>query len=246
MSGYGKFFPCTFTGSMFGAGLNVFAVWGYVVSNTGPDSLVELNPNMLAAALGCDVQSVNDAIDKLCQPDPKSRNPDYEGRRLIRHEGGDPFTYFVPSKQKYTAIRNDDERKSYNRLAQQKSRAKKKLSTSPSMTVNECQHIVDVDVDVDSKELCVKVARESSGTQSFGVSVGDHTHSRVVKLPNHLHDPKAVGQVQTWLELHKPTSEIQLKQMLGRWRHTFTSPDQLCERIAIAIEKGWDTVRVES
>ena len=48
---YGKIFASTFTGSMFGAGSDVFAVWGYVIANA-QDSRIELNPRMLASTLG--------------------------------------------------------------------------------------------------------------------------------------------------------------------------------------------------
>lgn len=131
---YGKFFASTFTGSMFGAGTDVFAVWGYVVANV-VDSTVELNPPLLAAILGSDVERITQAIKRLTEPDPASRNPAENGRRLI-HENG--FQYRVTSHELYRNIRNEEERRAYNRKAQAKSRAKRKRpSNIQSLTQDE-------------------------------------------------------------------------------------------------------------
>src|SRR3989338_2531118 len=49
---YGKHFAQTYTGSMFGAGPVVFAVWGYVIANARRDGTVEVNAQLVAAAPG--------------------------------------------------------------------------------------------------------------------------------------------------------------------------------------------------
>ena len=53
---YGKFFSCTFTGSMYGAGSDVFAVWGHMIANT-VESVVELK--MLAPMLGTSLEGIS-------------------------------------------------------------------------------------------------------------------------------------------------------------------------------------------
>lgn len=118
---YGKFFSSTFTGSMYGSGSDVFAMWGYVIANT-VDSMVELNPVMLAAVMGSTVERCEAAIQYLCSPDPKSRNEAEGGRRLIR-EG--QYQYRVTNHEVYRAIRNEDERREYNREKQRESRARR-------------------------------------------------------------------------------------------------------------------------
>jgi hypothetical protein len=125
---------------MFGAGTDVFAVWGYVIANT-VDSAVELNPQLLAAILGANPARIISAIDYLCNPDPHSRNPEEEGKRLIKQG---QFQYKVVSHQQYREIRNEDERREYNRVKMQESRARRKASTDPSLTVNECQECVPI------------------------------------------------------------------------------------------------------
>lgn len=117
---YGKFFASAFTGSMMASGAEVFAVWAYVIANA-VNSRVELNPALLAAVIGSTPDRMAAAIEKLCAPDANSRSPGNEGRRLIR-EG--QFQYYIPNHEKYRSIRNEDERREYNREAKRRERAK--------------------------------------------------------------------------------------------------------------------------
>lgn len=123
---YGKHFASMYEGSMVGAGAVVFAVMGYIIAKAEPDRVVgtqvELNPKLLAMILGEEEKEVADAINRLCSPDPSSRTPDKEGRRLIKIG---TFAYQVVNGTKYRSIRDDEERRRQNREAQQRYRAKK-------------------------------------------------------------------------------------------------------------------------
>lgn len=121
---YGKHFSSMYEGSMYGAGLNVFAVWGYVISNMH-NGVIELNPVKLAHTLGGQVEDIQKAIEYLGSPDPSSRNKDDEGRRIIKQG---QFQYYVSSWKYYRDIRNEIDRREYNRLAQARHRLKSKLT----------------------------------------------------------------------------------------------------------------------
>src|SRR5689334_3319517 len=123
---YGKAFESMYEGSMYGAGLAVFAVWGYVIAHIRK-SRVELNPVKLADTLGGSKQEIEQAIEELMQPDPNSRHKEYEGRRLIK-EG--QFQYFVPSWESYQKIRSADDRREYNKLKQREYRMRMKSNPS--------------------------------------------------------------------------------------------------------------------
>ena len=122
---YGKHFQSTYTGSMVGSGPTVFAVWGYVIANTR-DSMVELNPVILATILGCKVEEIDAAIDLLCSEDEKSRSKEEDGRRLIKKT---EYSYFVPTYEKYRNIRNENERREYMRNYMRKYRDKEQEVT---------------------------------------------------------------------------------------------------------------------
>ena len=119
---YGKHFESMYDGSMYGAGVAVFAVWGYVISHAR-EGVVELNPQMLAHTLGGKEEEIIAAIKKLQSPDPRSRHKEYEGRRLIK-EG--EYQYRVPSWEYYQTIKTADALREYNRLAKRRQRNKGK------------------------------------------------------------------------------------------------------------------------
>lgn len=123
---FGKHFESMYEGSMYGAGVNVFAVWGYVIAKA-QRSRVELNPRKLADTLGGTVQEIEQAIEYLCKPDSESRFKEYDGRRLVK-EG--EFQYFVPSHEYYRSIKNEEHRREYNRIKQAEYRAKKQRDTN--------------------------------------------------------------------------------------------------------------------
>lgn len=123
-----------FTGSMVGAGSNVFAVWSYVLSHTR-DGLVEINPTLLAFYIGASEGEIIDSIRFLCNPDPKSRSKECEGRRMIPAtddgefpEGYDvqTLTYRVVNFERYRALRSEEDRREYMREYMKEVRQKKK------------------------------------------------------------------------------------------------------------------------
>jgi hypothetical protein len=118
---FGKWFDSAYTGSMAGAGADVFAVWTYAIAKSDKDGYVELNPLVVAALIGMPVESVERAIEFLQQPDPKSRNPEHEGRRLIYQSG---HLFVMVSKPIYRKKLDTDERREYLRTAQNDARGR--------------------------------------------------------------------------------------------------------------------------
>lgn len=117
---------------MLGAGAAVFAVWGYVIAITR-EGQVELNPIHVGALLGMTPESVTEAIAYLTAPDARSRSKADDGRRLVK-EG--EFAYRVPTWRAYRSVRNEEDRRAYNRQKQQEHRAKKRGVKAP---VNDSQ-----------------------------------------------------------------------------------------------------------
>ena len=118
---YGKHFSSMYTCSMFGAGTDVFAVWGYVIAHA-VEGQVELNPKLLAAVLGSTEEEMREAIRYLLSPDNDSRSKQEEGRRLVKIG---EYAYSVPNHVSYRAIRCEDDRRAYNREKQREHRERK-------------------------------------------------------------------------------------------------------------------------
>lgn len=119
------------------------AVWAYVIAKTRK-SVVELHPTVMATIIGCTESEIRDAIEVLCAPDAASTNPEHEGRRLLKRG---PFEYFVVSWEHYNSIRNEEERRIYNREKQKEHRAKVKKSLTVIDKSNESAMSANADAD---------------------------------------------------------------------------------------------------
>jgi|HubBroStandDraft_4_1064222.scaffolds.fasta_scaffold46296_2 hypothetical protein len=121
--GWGKFYAKTFTGSMYGAGTHVFTLMGYCVANAmPPEGVVEINTRMLAPVFGCKPEEVEAALKYLSEPDPESRTPGSEGRRLIQVGA---FTYRLVNFLQYRDGTDNEARKQYFRDKQREYRKTK-------------------------------------------------------------------------------------------------------------------------
>ena len=142
---YGKLFEQTFTGSMYGAGTTIFAVWCYVIAHTKADSHVELNPRDVAAKLGASSEDIESAIRYLSSPDPSSRSKTEDGRRMI---ATGPFTYFIPNHEHYRGIRTGEDRRAYFRAKKAESRQRQKARQKSN---HESTVSTDTDTDTDTE-----------------------------------------------------------------------------------------------
>lgn len=128
---FGKHFKSMYEGSMVGAGVCVFATWGYAIAHMQPDTehgyVVVLNSRLLSAIFGCEREPIDDAISFLCAPDPESTTKAEAGRRIIQVS---QFEYRVVNGQKYQGIRNAEDRKRQNREAQARYREKEKAKNA--------------------------------------------------------------------------------------------------------------------
>lgn len=160
---YGKLFESTFSGSMVGSGSDTFAVWAYVLAHQRGGT-VELNPVIIGAIIGMEPEKAEKTIEALCAPDPRSRNKEHEGRRLIR-EG--QFLYTVTGYPIYSKILNEADRREYFKIKKRESRARVKESTpvkDKSTKVNASTHSdADLEASVSKKSTSSHPSPNGSG-----------------------------------------------------------------------------------
>lgn len=122
---YGKIFSSLFEGSLLGQPHEQL-VFIYILSNCDPDGCFDKVPQVISTATGLSLDHVNDAIERLSQPDPHSRTPEEEGRRLVLLDDHRDWGWRVVNYEKYQRMRNAEQRRKQNREAQQRARDRKK------------------------------------------------------------------------------------------------------------------------
>jgi hypothetical protein len=144
---YGKAYESMYEGSMVGAGINVFAVWNYIIAaNRG--GYIEINPKLLAFILGGKESDIESALEFLQKPDPKSRSKDRNGSRLVK-EG--QFQYFVVNWAYYQHLKNEVDRREYNRIKQAEYRSRGKTKSGPQ--TGETAHMKALDAGASEEAL---------------------------------------------------------------------------------------------
>ena len=212
---YGKLFKTTFTGSLYGAGSKVLIVWCWIIANKDKTGRIEINPEELASRIGdMTPDEVSEAVNFLCTPDTKSRSKAYDGRRLIK-EG--QYLYWAVNSAQYNAIRNEDDRKAYERERKAKQRASKPLEDKDSCpdvcpghtgTVRDSPGVsahIDVDVDLDVDKTTLPSSAEDDATRPPSCpyeSIKDSFNQRVKQSPKvlKLNDRRKRLVRITWLE----------------------------------------------
>lgn len=91
------------------------------------DHVVEGSLPGLADMARVSVDDCMSALEKLMAPDPHSRTADFDGRRIQKIPGG----WYIVNGEKYRRLMSMDERREYNRLKKQESRAKQKDEQKP-------------------------------------------------------------------------------------------------------------------
>lgn len=126
---YAKIFTSLYQGTLRGDthGLVVFT---NLLAHADAEGWVDIHPRAIAEEVGLTLEQVRAAINCLESPDPESRSPEEEGRRIVRLDEHRDWGWRIVNHAKYRAIRNEEERREQNRLAQQRWREKNKPSVS--------------------------------------------------------------------------------------------------------------------
>jgi hypothetical protein len=86
------------------------------------DGVVDMTPRAIAGRTNVPLEIVQRGIEKLSSPDPESRTPNHEGRRIMPLDQHRSWGWQIVNYQQYRDIRNEDGRKEYMRNYMRKRR----------------------------------------------------------------------------------------------------------------------------
>lgn len=118
---YVKLFASMFEGSLYGKRDQIL-VFTYLLAKADAEGVADLHPSVISGALGMPIADVKAALVALESPDPESRTPDEEGRRITRMDTHRDWGWRLVNYEKYRQIRHAEDRKEQNREAAKKYR----------------------------------------------------------------------------------------------------------------------------
>lgn len=153
---YGKLFSSLYQGTLRGCPDEIL-VFTNLIAHADMHGIVDKHWRSIAEETGLDVDRVKAAIVNLEAPDPESRSPEMEGRRIVPMDEHRAWGWQIVNHGKYRSIKNEDDRREQNRIAQQKWRDKQRNGDKPSVSTRKhdkpSSAHTDTDTDTEVEEI---------------------------------------------------------------------------------------------
>ena len=131
MDPYVKIFRSILLSSIQSESYPTRLVWQTILALKDENGIVEASIPGLANEARVTLVECEEALRVLTSPDPYSRTPDEDGRRMLAIEGG----WKVVNHRKYRERENIEERKQRDRVYQQEKRDREKINRESSAVV---------------------------------------------------------------------------------------------------------------
>ena len=125
---YAKIFASLYQGTLRGKSDEIL-VFTNLLANADKDGYADKHWRAIAEETGLTELEVKAAVLKLEAPDEDSRTPELDGRRIVRIDEHRAWGWRIVNYLKYRAIKNEDDRREQNRIAQAKFREKQSKPT---------------------------------------------------------------------------------------------------------------------
>jgi hypothetical protein len=133
MMGYTKLFSSILGSSIWREDLATKIVWVTLLASADADGVVEASVPGLAHFAGVTINDAEVALRKFLSPDPYSRSPEHEGRRIEVVDGG----WLLLNHAKYREKMSPEAVREQNRIRQQRHRKQEKTRHAESVTVRD-------------------------------------------------------------------------------------------------------------
>lgn len=151
---YGKIFDSIYDGTLV-EDWRALVTFQQLIVLCDADGVIDMTPSAISRRTGIPIEHIKAGIEVLERPDPWSRTPDEEGRRIIRLDEHRPWGWYLVNHKKYKALQDADTVREQNRIRKQRQR-EKGTSHNKSQNVTDghgsSRHTdTDTDTDTDTK-----------------------------------------------------------------------------------------------
>lgn len=134
---YGKVFDSMFDGTLASRGpWQALVTFQQMIVLANPDGMVDMTADAIARRTSIPLEIIELGIAKLMEPDPRSRTPDEDGRRIVLLDDHRDWGWKIVNHAKYQAMRSAAERREYLRNAQAERRARLKADAASTVVNN--------------------------------------------------------------------------------------------------------------
>lgn len=139
------------------------------------DGVVDMTPDALSRETTIPLEIISKGIEALESPDPESRTPDEEGRRIVRLSDNRSWGWQLVNYDHYRKLQTDEERRAYHRRYYREKRSKSATKNKLNKTQTDSTDSRQVEVEVKANTKAKKRGRASRfAPKDFEVTKTSH------------------------------------------------------------------------
>lgn len=177
---FGKLFVSMYDGTLASNGpWQALVTFQQLIILADQDGNVDMTPQAIARRTSIPLNIITEGLVELAKPDPFSRTPDEQGRRIVLLEDHRPWGWRLVNYEKYRQQRKAEDRREYLRIKQRESRERRALlegkastGVNKSSTKINASTKVEVEEEVEA-EAIQPSARRSSASRSTDTPSGE-------------------------------------------------------------------------
>ena len=133
---YGKVFDSMYDGTLASRGpWQALVTFQQMIVLADKAGMVDMTADAIARRTSIPLEIIELGIVELMKPDPRSRTPDEDGRRIVLLDDHRDWGWQIVNHAKYQAMRSAEERREYLRIAQAERRARLRGEASTGVNV---------------------------------------------------------------------------------------------------------------
>lgn len=149
---YGKLFEQMYRGTLAKKGpWQALITFQQLIILADKDGVVDMTDDAISRITTIPLQIIQEGLQELIKPDPGSRNPAEEGRRIVLLSDHRDWGWRIVNYAVYNKIRSEEERREYHRKYWHMRKKKGNVETQQLNRASTNSTPIDVDVDVSIK-----------------------------------------------------------------------------------------------
>lgn len=153
---YGKIFDSMYEGTLYGH-WEALVTFQQLIVLCDADGIVDMTPKAIAARTGIPLRIIKKGLTLLEAPDPHSRTPDQEGRRIELIDAHRPWGWHLVNHEKYQHMQDADTVRAQTRERVRRHREAKRAVTAGNGPKRHTD--TDTDTDTNIKDKSVSASR---------------------------------------------------------------------------------------
>lgn len=125
---YGKIFDSMYSGTLYGQ-WQAIVTFQQLIVLADADGIVDMTPPAISAVTSIPLEIITKGLEVLSKPDPYSRTPGSEGRRIELIDAHRPWGWHIVNHEKYKSLQDSDTVRAQTRERVRKHREMKRSVT---------------------------------------------------------------------------------------------------------------------